>query len=239
MNGGIPIQKNTRGSVLNILGCGEVDCDRSLPDKASDHEKTEWRYDMIFRNLLFAAGMLASAASSAATFNYTAVNFNDDSVLSGTFGWNPVGAVDTNPSASQGDYTGVGFWTGSVTCTSCALNGTSFSFNPTNVSIYDNSDYQGNGYDEMFMASSDDPLGSYMDLVALGSDWFSSDALPSDLPALYFENVLALGNEFIPGETTIEYHLTEVSAVPVPPAIWLFGSALAGFVGWSRRRQNA
>ncbi len=193
---------------------------------------------MIFRNLLFAAGMLASAASSAAVFNYTAENYGDGSILSGSFGWNSAGAVDTNPSAAQGDYTGVGFWTGTITCASCALNGTNFSFNPTNISIYDNSDYKGHGYDELYMTSSTDPLGSYMDIISLGDSWFSGDALPAGLPDYYFENVLSLGSEIVSPGDFVDYHLVTVSAVPVPPAIWLFGSALAGFVGWSRRRQK-
>jgi hypothetical protein len=29
----------------------------------------------------------------------------------------------------------------------------------------------------------------------------------------------------------------DVQAVPVPGAVWLFGSALAGIAGWSRRRK--
>jgi len=32
---------------------------------------------------------------------------------------------------------------------------------------------------------------------------------------------------------------TELSAVPIPPAIWLFGSALLGLVGFSKRRKSA
>jgi hypothetical protein len=198
-------------------------------------------YGMIFRNLLFAAGMLASAASSAATFNYTAINIDDDSVLSGTFGWNPVGAVDTNPSADRGEYAGAGFWTGTITCGTCTLNGTNFAFDPMKVEIYDNLNIAGNTSDELYMTTSDYLDGSYIDIMDLFGDWFSGDALPTSLPEMgsfQFARMF-LGSEIVDPGNYLQYDLTEVSAVPVPPAIWLFGSALAGFVGWSRRRQNA
>jgi len=35
------------------------------------------------------------------------------------------------------------------------------------------------------------------------------------------------------------YQLASVSAVPVPAAAWLFGSALLGFFGFARRKANA
>ncbi len=31
----------------------------------------------------------------------------------------------------------------------------------------------------------------------------------------------------------------ELSAVPIPAAVWLFGTALVGLVGFSRRKQSA
>ena len=36
-----------------------------------------------------------------------------------------------------------------------------------------------------------------------------------------------------------DWAISEVSAVPVPAAVWLFGTALIGFVGMSRRRKIA
>jgi len=36
-----------------------------------------------------------------------------------------------------------------------------------------------------------------------------------------------------------ELVITEVSPIPIPAAIWLFGTALIGFVGMSRRKKVA
>jgi hypothetical protein len=47
----------------------------------------------------------------------------------------------------------------------------------------------------------------------------------------------AEGNGFGGGGSTIEIDNINVSAVPIPAAVWLFGSALAG-LGWIRRKQT-
>jgi hypothetical protein len=48
----------------------------------------------------------------------------------------------------------------------------------------------------------------------------------------------AEGNGFGPGGATVELDNIVVSAVPIPAAVWLFGSGL-GLLGWFRRRQSA
>ena len=59
----------------------------------------------------------------------------------------------------------------------------------------------------------------------------------------YFENTSGGSLTVELGTNTNNYsHWTEygaVSAVPVPAAIWLFGTALVGFIGMSRRRKVA
>jgi hypothetical protein len=50
------------------------------------------------------------------------------------------------------------------------------------------------------------------------------------------ENVVSV--TFVGNTTAIQYDNIVVNAVPVPAAVWLFGSALAG-LGWLRRRQTA
>ncbi len=47
-----------------------------------------------------------------------------------------------------------------------------------------------------------------------------------------------VGEDFVPGlgsfaQATIS---TQVPAVPIPPALWLFGTALAGMIGFAKRR---
>ena len=45
----------------------------------------------------------------------------------------------------------------------------------------------------------------------------------------------ALGGAGTLGTTTPDYSLEIVSAVPVPAAVWLFGTALLGFIGYGRK----
>ena len=47
----------------------------------------------------------------------------------------------------------------------------------------------------------------------------------------------AEGNGFGSGFGTVEIDNISVNAVPIPAAVWLFGSALAG-LGWMRRKQT-
>jgi hypothetical protein len=48
----------------------------------------------------------------------------------------------------------------------------------------------------------------------------------------------AEGNQFGFGFASVEVDNIAINAVPIPAAVWLFGSALAG-LGWLRRRQTA
>jgi hypothetical protein len=56
-------------------------------------------------------------------------------------------------------------------------------------------------------------------------------SLPSSL-----EDVVSV--TFVGNTAAIQYDNIVVNAVPIPAAVWLFGSALAG-LGWLRRRQTA
>jgi hypothetical protein len=69
---------------------------------------------------------------------------------------------------------------------------------------------------------------TFLSGVAVGTgDWLN-------LASVTFR---AEGNGFGPGGGAIEIDNINVSAVPVPAAVWLFGSALAG-LGWMRRKQT-
>jgi len=62
--------------------------------------------------------------------------------------------------------------------------------------------------------------------VSVGTgDWLNLEAL----------SFRAEGNQFGFGSATVELDNVVVSAVPVPAALWLFGSALAG-LGWLKRK---
>jgi hypothetical protein len=51
----------------------------------------------------------------------------------------------------------------------------------------------------------------------------------------YFTLVSIIDTATVPDPARTQYELT-VSQVPVPAAIWLFGSALVGFIGFGRRK---
>jgi hypothetical protein len=60
---------------------------------------------------------------------------------------------------------------------------------------------------------------------------------PGDWLNLTSVTFYAEGNGFGFGGGTVELDNIVVSAVPIPAAVWLFGSALAG-LGWMRRKQT-
>ncbi|MET0066712.1 MAG: PEP-CTERM sorting domain-containing protein [Candidatus Thiodiazotropha sp.] len=179
------------------------------------------------------AGLLVASASSAAQFNYSAVSLVDsDSILSGSFGYNTA-TSDTDPLPDAGEYLGSGFWSGNVTGGSLDGMGFSLDMGQVDYLVWNNDALDG-----------DILLGVHgtQTLFELGDSsgsWFDGDGLPEmiDFMALDWMAVY-LGPEV--GINPVQsFEFTQVSAVPVPPAIWLFGSALAGFIGWSRRRRNA
>lgn len=59
-------------------------------------------------------------------------------------------------------------------------------------------------------------------------------------PDFFFTFVMEKGKQYvlsILNESASNYTQTNVSAVPLPGALWLFGSALLGFLGFSSRRK--
>jgi hypothetical protein len=69
---------------------------------------------------------------------------------------------------------------------------------------------------------------TFLSGVAVGTgDWLNLESV----------TFRAEGNGFGPGGGAIQLDNIAVSAVPVPAAVWLFGSALAG-LGWLRRKQT-
>ena len=76
---------------------------------------------------------------------------------------------------------------------------------------------------------------------------FTNVTLDSSTTAAYYDpsRVLFTGTTFsydfggltITNGGFVQLDITTASAVPLPGAIWLFGSALAGFIGFNRRKQ--
>jgi hypothetical protein len=70
---------------------------------------------------------------------------------------------------------------------------------------------------------------------------FSDDSLPLSPPDLGDFNSISMSLKFnnfdFSANGDVELTLNSITAVPVPAAVWLFGSAL-GLLGWMRRRQN-
>jgi len=61
-------------------------------------------------------------------------------------------------------------------------------------------------------------------------------------PGLFSVNTSSIYQAFTDNgmfEGALEYRLDTISIVPVPPAVWLFGSGLIGLIGIARRRRKA
>ncbi|MCP4928101.1 MAG: VPLPA-CTERM sorting domain-containing protein [Gammaproteobacteria bacterium] len=77
-------------------------------------------------------------------------------------------------------------------------------------------------------------------IFATDDSWFTGGGIPQSLPGSYTAFLIgfdfdAVGNEI--GVVLAPVDTLTVTAVPVPAAVWLFGSALAG-LGWLRRKQT-
>ena len=79
----------------------------------------------------------------------------------------------------------------------------------------------------MSVTTATESLGS---LLAPGS--FTFDAMPGN----YFVSFFGFADVSAP---ELGQYGIEISQVPVPAAVWLFGSGLIGFVGVARRRKQA
>ncbi|MCP4767667.1 MAG: VPLPA-CTERM sorting domain-containing protein [Gammaproteobacteria bacterium] len=98
-----------------------------------------------------------------------------------------------------------------------------------------------------FFSNSNSILLSTLDFDD-GSDLLGFDLISTSLSNLTFSftaNSLTFNFDLVPGSGPNNgpaihgRFITDVSPVPVPAAVWLFGTALLGFVGMSRRRKVA
>jgi hypothetical protein len=97
-------------------------------------------------------------------------------------------------------------------------------------------DYFGSGSDFFFSFE-------VLPFIGLGAYGFLVDAFLDPCTNLYPGTSVISSCDFIAppfGSYSVTYeYFPSPSAVPVPAAIWLFGTALLGFVGMSRRRKVA
>ena len=97
------------------------------------------------------------------------------------------------------------------------------------------------GPGESDVVDTDNPLSPsyfFLSLVDFSATAFSSDALPSTQPSstdfrIHDMGIVFSGVEFIESFPEI----AEVTVVPVPTAIWLFGTGLLGLVGVAKRKK--
>jgi len=107
------------------------------------------------------------------------------------------------------------------------------------VSLYNNTGSPWSAFSYEFTAATIDEPGGLMPVTGTwnGGTLTSTSAYLTFEP---FESVALLNGRSLIGTPSQNYwlHLTPVSAVPVPAALWLFGSGLIALAGFARRRKS-
>jgi hypothetical protein len=165
--------------------------------------------------VFFTANANAAIVNLDARLNGTG-NTVDLSLTAGTYSITPIGT------ANGGDYNAWYAWTNGVT--GCDSNGENCSRGWIHSYGYESSEIGtvnvgSNGTDNRYAT----------DLLALDHSLGSLFTLTSDAVVSFFIRDYPLTDNA--GGISLD-----VTAVPLPAAAWLFGSALLGFVGLSRRR---
>ncbi len=147
------------------------------------------------------------------------------------------GDFNTQWWASTGDLTGLVFFNSYNSTNSISLKDDSLSILSFDFAEHTHETSTGNTWTWSFF----DSLGSLLGTLDYNQTGDSS-VQSLDLVALGFSNVntVQLSHPFgWLGIDNLEYGDANLSPVPVPAAAWLFGSALLGFAGWSRRKNKA
>ncbi len=175
------------------------------------------------KNILLSSAMAVALLSSnahAATFNVSAV---DNSVLGGT------GGVETGLSFSAGETISGSVdskdtWTASTT----SLN-SNFNFT-TNADGVDGTNWTHNGLTTAFGTLVGGINNNYF---VLGTE-FNVTAPETGLLSLFYWDDIAIDNA---GLVNVSVN-SGVSNVPVPAAVWLFGSGMIGLLGANRKKEK-
>jgi hypothetical protein len=188
--------------------------------------------------------MQFSGVTTTANSSLPSVQIGTSIVLTYTFDSN---ATDTNALANIGNYALTGF--------TVTLGGNEFVASPVTNSYVRISNNAGGSYDDFYdVNSSLDPLlgpqingatlrNAGVDLIDYEAGQFNSDDLILNPdPLSQFERKrftldfnLNPGNASIVG--VIDSWTVVQATVPIPAAVWLFGSAL-GILGWMRRKES-
>jgi hypothetical protein len=195
---------------------------------------------MLTRIFIFLICVTASTTSSAAIlyYDYTGTSHSDpDVTVAGTFGYDNLAGDNSSSDPNIGEYTGAGFWTGTIS--NGPANGSTFNFTNLDIEIINNDqDFE----EDSFSMSLSSAPQTYIFLTDDDQTAFSGDNLPALLTLDEFEFFeMSL---YVVADANIHqlfFDIDSISAptvVPLPPAIWLFGSALLGLVGWSRGKKT-
>jgi hypothetical protein len=195
---------------------------------------------MLSRSFLFLMCLAGSSATSAAivSYDYTGILIGDDATVSGSFGYDNSVADSLPDEDGEGLYDGAGFWSGTVV--GGPQDGATFNFTDLSISVTNDDEDFGDSFGGFFPVATGSM--SSFDLEDSSASVFSGDSLPTALSLDDFDWFeFTLGAEI--GDTTsaqiYEFEsISEPTVVPLPTAVWLFGSALLGFVSWTRGQKR-
>ena len=171
----------------------------------------------------FIVGFMMTAPAQASLYTFTQTGYEEGASISGSFAVSDVNGNGKISGASWADFTEISDYTVSWSGNSLVsafthtfADLTALNFTPTRTVLGD------------------------VDPEIIASNWFSTTGF------IYVSGVgagsqggsvlnMTLGTE---SSTTNLIQVTP-AAVPVPGAVWLFGSAVAGFIGLRRRNKSA
>jgi hypothetical protein len=193
---------------------------------------------MYLKSFLFLVGVTISTLSSAAiiSYDYSAQWIGDaDTTIVGEFSYDSDDFARwfSQPYSNGNQIEGAGNWTGTVT--GGLMDGETFNFSNLDikVNVYDKTS-------EIFQLFFKTPRdASYLMLNSCYWTGAPINSLTID-PTDDF-NLIHLGAADFGYPDDEQYYLISSytpSAVPLPPAIWLFGTAMLGFIGWSRKKKS-
>jgi len=177
--------------------------------------------------LAMAAGLaLAAPVTHAAVYNFNQTGFDEGATISGSF---TVNDLDNSGQIDVGTLPGFNF--DEISAFSLSFSGNS------SVGAFKHSlaDLSALIYNIGSPFLGDETSGAYQEGIGTNFDGVTG-----------FDYYSGMGFGGFGGAVTdkatnaISYssELVQVTAVPVPAAVWLFGSALAGFIGAARRRNS-